>query len=78
MKHTAESLIRLKWIKDSKLISVNRGGRVIYYKWYSQGLNRIPFKCAIEDEKQLEKLSKNKYDPTEYYDPSLELDNFPL
>jgi WD40 repeat protein len=57
---------------------VHRNGNVINYKWYSQGLNRIPFQCAIEKEHKLDRIAKLKYDPVEYYDPSLDLDNFPL
>lgn len=70
--------MRLKWIKDSKLICIHRSGNVINYKWYSQGLNRIPFQCAIEKERKIERIAKTKYDPTEFYDPSLEVDSFPI
>jgi hypothetical protein len=73
-----ESIIRMKWIKDSKLICIHRNGNIINYKWYSQGLNRIPFQCAIEKELKLERLAKSKYDPGEYYDTSLDLEEFPL
>ena len=68
----------MKWIKDSKLICIHRNGNIINYKWYSQGLNRIPFQCAIEKELKLERLAKSKYDPGEYYDTSLDLEEFPL
>ena len=49
MKQSNDSIIYMKWFKDSKLVFIRRSGEMLFYKWSSsQTAGKVPFQCAIE------------------------------
>ena len=51
----------MKWVKDDRLVFIRRNGELLYYKLHppsNPAGSKIPFQCAIEKEKKLEKMEK--------------------
>ena len=60
MKQGNESIVYMKWFRDSKLVFIRRNGDMLFYKWSSsQTSSKVPFQCAIEKEKTITKMTKN-------------------
>jgi len=49
MKQSGESIVHMRWFKDSKLIFIRKNGEMLFYKWHTAqpGANKVPFQCAI-------------------------------
>lgn len=80
MKQIEESIVCMKWIKESKMALLRRNGEILIYKWQANVIsptNRIPFLCSIERERKVERVKKSVFDPQEYYDLSLNISSFP-
>jgi len=63
MYQTGASIIHMKWVKDDKLVFIRRNGEILFYKLHppsNSASSKIPFQCAIEKEKKLEKFEKNE------------------
>lgn len=70
----------MKWISESKVVFIRRSGDIIFYKCFpnSNLASKTPFQCTIEKEKKVERIKKQVFDPSQFYDPSLEVMNFPI
>jgi hypothetical protein len=57
----------MKWVKDLKLVFIRRNGEMLFYKWHMNPTSpvnaKVPFQCAIEKEKKIEKIKKVTFDP---------------
>ena len=56
-----QSIIHMKWVKDDRLVFIRRNGELLYYKLHppsNPAGSKIPFQCAIEKDKKLEKMEK--------------------
>lgn len=80
MRQANESIIHMRWFKDSRLVFIRRSGEMLFYKWHSAqpGTSKVPFQCAIEKEKVISRINKNVPENMEYFDGSLKTDSFPL
>ena len=70
----------MKWISESKLVFIRKSGEIIFYKCFpnTNPATKVPFQCTIEKEKRVDRIKKLIFDPNEYYDPSLQVFNFPI
>ena len=77
-----KAIIKLKEIKENsketKLVCIHRNGSLVNYKWSMQSQSSIPFQCCIESERKFHRINKEKFDPNEFYDPSLNPETFPI
>lgn len=54
-----KSLVKLKFINETRLIGIRRDGTITYYRWWNSNNNptmasNIPFSCGIEKEKPVQ------------------------
>lgn len=79
-KQPDESIIYMKWVSESKVVFIRKSGDVIFYKCSpnTNPASKVPFQCTVEKEKKIDRLKKIVFDPNQFYDLSLEVQNFPI
>jgi hypothetical protein len=75
-----ESIIFMKWITEFKVVFIRKLGEIVFYKCFPNAnpSNNIPFQCTIEKEKRVDRIKKQVFNPNEFYDPSLDVLNYPI
>jgi hypothetical protein len=62
------------------VVFIRKSGDIVFYKCFPNAnpSNKIPFQYTIEKEKRVYQIKKQVFNPNEFYDPSLDVLNYPI